>query len=119
MDLKLGVGIDIESIKRFKKLDLKKDKIFLNRIYTVAELHYCYSKKNHHQHLAVRYAAKEAVFKALTQINNKSPKIELNEIEILNVPPIANIKNRIYKKFNIRISLSHSKDAAIAIAVIY
>lgn len=40
----LGVGIDIEIIKRFKKYSLENDIDFLETIYTNEELEYCFCK---------------------------------------------------------------------------
>lgn len=58
------VGIDIVGIKRIEKL-FSSHEGFLKRIYTEKEVEYCKPKKNKYQHFAVRFAAKEAVFKAL------------------------------------------------------
>ena len=78
---KISLGADIENIDRFAKLDLKKDRIFFNKIYTPAEIKYCFSKSNPDQHLAARFAGKEAVIKLISSLNKKIP---YKQIEILN-----------------------------------
>src|SRR4051812_17104349 len=60
-----SLGVDIEEVQRFKVLI--RNKRFLARVFTVEEIKYCFSKKNRAQHFAVRFAAKEAVWKALSE----------------------------------------------------
>jgi len=109
----LHVGVDIENVDRFK-LDFKKNKVFLNRIFSEDELKYCFSKQNPSSHLAARFVAKEAVVKAIYSLGKKPPA--LNKINIKNskkgVPTID------LKGFDVRISLSHCRDKAIAFALI-
>ena len=105
-----GIGTDIENIERFKN----KEKHFLNKIFTKKELEYCFSKKNYAAHLAARFAGKEAVVKALSNIADAD--IGYNQIEIINNKkgvPIVKLD-----KFKIKLSLSHCKDKAIAFAII-
>lgn len=118
VDLKrqFSVGVDIEDIDRFKKLGLKKDKIFLNKVFTKKELKYSFSKRNFSQHLAVRYVAKEAVVKAL---GNK--KIAYNKIEIVNDrtgAPKVIINDKKFRDINIKISMSHCRDKAVAVVML-
>ena len=58
-----AIGVDIESISRFKNLKRDKSRHFLEKIFTQNELNYCFSKKVPSPHLAVRFAAKEAAEK--------------------------------------------------------
>ena len=77
-----SVGIDIEHTERFQNIDSKYNDQFLNDIFTDSELEYCFNKQNPHQHLAGRFAAKEAAFKAFEQIESaKTPQI--TQIEII------------------------------------
>lgn len=108
----MNIGIDIEEIKRFNKLI--KDKKFIKRIFSEDEIKYCSSKKNSIQHYAVRFAGKEAVWKAL---NNS--KIQITDISFKNSvlgKPEVYIKNK--KKKNIEISFSHSKTTVVAVALV-
>lgn len=59
----MGVGTDIIEIKRITKACANKR--FIKRIYTLAEREYCLARKNPYPCLAGRFAAKEAVLKAL------------------------------------------------------
>ncbi|MBI5207714.1 MAG: holo-ACP synthase [Candidatus Firestonebacteria bacterium] len=77
-----GIGIDIIEINRIKESINKFGDIFLNKIFTKEEIYYCKNKKNPYQHFAGRFAAKEAVFKALGGITN--PDLNWKNIEILN-----------------------------------
>ena len=107
----LGVGVDIESVKRFE--ESKDNEKFLDFIFTKKEIEYCKAKKEPSISFAGKFCAKEAVIKAL---NSKlSPK----QIEILNNEsgnPLVYI-NRILDQ-NISCSISHTKEYAIALVTI-
>lgn len=113
-----GIGVDTESIGRFKKTDAKLDSSFLNKIFTVAELDYCFSRQIPEQHMAARFAGKEAVIKALAGLSRAGPGY--SDIEITNDTngvPAAKIRKAGYDDLEIKLSLSHGKDEAIAFAV--
>jgi holo-[acyl-carrier protein] synthase len=61
----LGIGIDIVDIKRFKGAIERWGDSLTARLFTKEELSYCLSKKRPEEHLAARFAAKEAFFKAI------------------------------------------------------
>lgn len=61
----LGIGIDLVEIDRIKKICDRWESHFTSRVFTEKELDYCNKKKNCYQSLAGRFAAKEAMFKAL------------------------------------------------------
>ena len=61
----IGTGIDIVEIARFKKILDGKGEYFLRRVFTPEEQRFCLARQYPEQHLAARFAAKEAVFKAL------------------------------------------------------
>lgn len=116
----LGIGVDIEEIRRFKKLDIFKNGSFLRKIYTKKELAYCLKKANPHAHLAGRFVAKEAVFKALS-VMGRGRGILLNKIEILsnknNAPQVV-IHGTKGDDLHINLSISHSQSSAIAFAFV-
>ena len=58
-------GIDMVDCSRLQASVDKHGQKFLDRVFTPVELEYCLGKKNHSQHLAGRFAAKEAVLKVL------------------------------------------------------
>ena len=121
----IGLGIDIIEIVRVKNSVQKYGDHFLNKIYTETELKYCLSKgENKYQHLAARFAAKEAVFKALS--TGWSKDIGWQDIEINNEPngmPLVKLKGG-WESFlsdnkNLKISMSHSRDYVTCVAIIY
>lgn len=60
-----GVGIDIVETARIKAVMARRREQFLNRVFTAGEQQYCLAKANAHVYFAGRFAAKEAVLKAL------------------------------------------------------
>jgi len=114
-----GVGVDIESIGRFKKTDGAGDSAFLNKIFTTAEIDYCFSLPQPAQHLAARYAAKEAVIKALATL--KKTGLSYKDIEVINDKdgaPSARIRKAGFDALDIKLSLSHAGGQAIAFTVV-
>ena len=61
----VGIGVDIAALDRIKGLLERHADRFLNRIFTEAEKAYCFGYKDPVPHLAARFAAKEAAYKAL------------------------------------------------------
>ena len=114
--MKSTCGTDIIEIERIKNSIDKFGDRFLNTVFTLKEIEYCESKKTQkYQHYAVRFAAKEAVFKALS--NNINAPDEWKSIEILSEEsgrPKVNLKIEVQNLENIDISLSHCKQYAIA-----
>jgi holo-[acyl-carrier protein] synthase len=90
----------------------------MKKIFTENEIQYCEKKENSSQHYAVRFAGKEAVVKAFSCYNLS---ISLKHIEILNKKngcPYVKILDDKFSDFEIKISLSHSNDIAIAVAIV-
>ena len=120
----LGLGTDIVEIPRIAQMLEKHGEHFLERVFTAAEAEYCMGRKAQSQHLAGRWAAKEAVMKALgtgfsegvgfadievqTQLNG-APKIVLHAGARL-----AAEKQGITR---VLISLSHGHEYATATAI--
>lgn len=73
-----GIGIDIVNIPQFRTAIERWGDRFKNRVFTKKELEYCNGRKFAEQHLAARFAAKEAFIKALGR------GIKLTNIEVLN-----------------------------------
>jgi len=61
----VGLGTDIVEIIRIGQMIERHGELFLNRIFTDDEVRYCQRRKQSYQHFAGRWAAKEAVMKAL------------------------------------------------------
>ena len=61
----LGTGIDIVECLRIAQMIERHGELFITRVYTDLEIEYCTARKAATQHYAGRWAAKEAVLKAL------------------------------------------------------
>ena len=120
-----GIGTDIVSVDRIKKL--QKNKNFLERIFSKEEVLRCSKLINYNNCYAKRFAAKEAFAKALgTGISNG---VNFNEIIVMNEKngkPFINIigktlkiiKKKFKKKIKIALSLSDEKKDAVAFVTI-
>lgn len=117
--MKILNGTDIVEIERIEDNIKKHGEKFLNKIYTPKEIEYCENKKaNKYESYAARFAAKEAVFKALDLDSRE--KISWKEIEIINKnngKPEIKLSKKIDNLDYIEISLSHSKLYAVAYAI--
>jgi holo-[acyl-carrier protein] synthase len=60
-----GIGTDIVECLRIAQMIERHGELFITRVYTQHEIEYCQSRKQGTQHFAGRWAAKEAVLKAL------------------------------------------------------
>lgn len=120
-----GIGIDAVEIDRFRKAVEERGEKFLEKIFTPKELEYVGTKRAAYMHLAGKFAAKEAVKKALPD----GAEIGLNwtEIEILNGDdgkPYALLHGHarsLMEKFGVAhvfISISHTKDLATSNAMV-
>ncbi len=115
---KILVGTDIVDVKRIGRLI--GDKRFVEKIFSGEEIRYCRPKKNAAQHFAVRFAAKEAVWKALGHVLN-GKGIAHREICVRRTAsgqPTVKFSSRLKNYENkISLSLSHTKDHAVAVAI--
>jgi len=119
-----GIGVDMVEIARVKKL-VEEDRGFAERIFTDKEIAYCEGKFSKAQHYAARFASKEAFFKALgtgfrdgmgwrdVEVENDSlgkPQLRLAAVAL------DQFKKRKLKRA--LLSLSHTRDMAVALVVI-
>ena len=122
--MEFSCGIDIIEIKRIQKAIEKLNDKFLKKIYTIKEIEYCNSKNNlKYQHYAARFAAKEAIFKAISDKLKDKYEITWTNVEIINDingrPKITFINTDVANKIkSIDVSLSHVKEYAIANCII-
>ena len=108
------IGIDIESISRFKNLFVKKNKL-LQKMFNPSEWNYALTKANPPQTLTGIWCAKEAVVKAVYPLE----QIFIKDITInykTSGQTFATITNLDIK--SIHISISHSRDYATAVALL-
>lgn len=121
----IGTGVDIIEVKRIKDAVEKWGEGFLHKVFTATEIEYAHSKRFVYQHLAARFATKEAVLKAfgggwtrtlpwkdVEIINNKNGKPEIK---------LYREAKKLYNKRKIKeivVSMSHTKDHAVANAIL-
>jgi len=121
-----GIGIDIVNIARIEQAVHRWGARFLHRTFTPGEIAYCAAKTVPWQHYSGRFAAKEAVFKALgtgwsqgigwldveicVDQNSGQPTVQLSEacLSMLGHP----------ESVRVLITMSHDKEYAIAQAMI-
>jgi len=120
----LGLGIDIIEIARVKKSIDRYAENFLNKVFTESEINYCNSKFNKYQHFAARFAAKEAVYKALT--SGWKEGLRWKDIEVQNdasgmpsIKPSGKLKSFLSENAQLKVSISHSDNYVTAVAIIY
>lgn len=119
-------GVDIIEIDRVRKSMEDGSHAFRDRVFTKAEIDYCESKKNaKYASYAARFAAKEAVSKALG--TGISGGIKLLDIEIVNDErgrPLVELTEKARERFEelngirVSVSLSHCKNYAVAYAIL-
>jgi len=115
----MGVGIDIVLVSRVEKILNSKNKDrFLNKIFSDKEVSSSKHKYNQSQYFSGRFAAKEAIKKALSSYSDNSMPT-FKSLEILNNAngkPYVSIKSK--KQPNIDISIAHDGNYAIAFCVV-
>lgn len=79
----IGIGTEIIECVRIAKMIERHGELFLERVYTPAEVNYCSERSSAIQHYAARWAAKEAVLKA---IQGRARGIRWNEIAVVVEP---------------------------------
>ena len=77
----IGVGVDLVEVARTRKMLGEKGAHVYDRLLTAAEAEYCRSRPDPAEHVAVRLAAKEAVYKAL-QGSEEARGIGWRDIEV-------------------------------------
>ncbi|NUQ66654.1 MAG: holo-ACP synthase [Pirellulales bacterium] len=80
----IGIGTDITECLRIARMIERYGELFINRVYTSEEVRYCQNRKQSTQHYAGRWAAKEAILKALG--TGWVQGISWRDIEIQNEP---------------------------------
>lgn len=121
--MKVTCGTDIIEIERIKQDIENLGENFINKIFTQKEIRYCESKNNQkYQHYAARFAAKEATFKAISNMLQDKYDISWKDIEIENNeegrPKVTIKKTNMQAIESIDISLSHCREYATANVVV-
>jgi len=117
----VGIGTDIVECQRIANMIEKHQQLFLQRVYTPAEIEYCSRNKAATQHYAGRWAAKEAALKAIG--TGWAKGIQWTDIETLNQPggrPVLQLHGAAKEIASqqqigtLLVSISHSQDYAVA-----
>lgn len=112
-----GIGIDVIEIDRIERA-LERRPALAGRLFSAAELEYAHRHGRPGRHLAARFAAKEAVIKAL----GTSTPVPASAIEVVaGEPPTVALSGRAAEAAGDRevlISLTHSRDTAAAVALV-
>ncbi len=120
----IGIGTDITECLRIARMIERHGDLFINRVYTPEEARYCQSRKAATQHFAGRWAAKEAILKALG--TGWVRGISWRDIEIRNEPggrPIVAVgggTREVVERLGIGkllVSISHCHTHATAYAI--
>ena len=120
----IGIGTDITECLRIAKMIERHGDLFINRVYTPQEISYCQRRKQVTEHFAGRWAAKEAVLKALGTGWRRG--ISWRDIEVVNEPggrPTVRIYGGAKSVVDhlgitsVQISISHCRTHATAFAV--
>ena len=117
-----SIGVDIVDIARFEKVVNRWKKRFIERILTPHEIEYCSKKSDRISSMAVRFAAKEALIKCLSDSDQTG--FTWHEMEIRNEAngrPKVYLSGKLARRLinnNIFISMSHSLTSAIAMIVL-
>lgn len=120
------MGVDVIEIARVERMyETRRDQM-LSRLFTADELAYLSTKAAPAQHLAVRLAAKEAAYKALSG-NDLARGIGWREIEVFSRgdgSPELRLHGRAQSRFqelgatSVHVSLSHSHTSAVAVVIV-
>ena len=120
----VGIGTDIVECLRIAQMIERHGELFITRVYTPHEIQYCQSRKQATQHFAGRWAAKEAILKALGTGWRRG--ISWRDVEVRNEPggrPTVAFRGGardVVEKMQITemlISISHCRSHATAYAL--
>ena len=112
----MGVGVDLLEIERLERA-LERHPRLAQRVFTDDELAYAGERARPGRHLAARFAAKEAVVKALGMRN-----FGLREVEVVaGEPPSVRLSGAAAEAAGgreVEVSLTHSRETAAAVAFV-
>jgi holo-[acyl-carrier protein] synthase len=118
----MSIGVDICEIDRLRKIIEQHHERFINKIFTPEEIKYCQRKQDPAPSFAVRFAAKEALLKALG--TGLRDGIRWRDMEVTNDPhgkPFLRVTGRageLLKGRQVEVSLSHTGENAIAFVLL-
>jgi holo-[acyl-carrier protein] synthase len=117
----LGIGSHIIEVPRIGRMIEQHDEIFLRRVYTEREIHYCQARKLALLHFAGRWAAKEAIFHAIgvtpsRGIHRTDLEIRHNPVGPLKIMLRGGARDAALGRgiADFRLSISHCRTYAVA-----
>lgn len=121
----IGVGTDIIEISRIKAA-IERNSLFLEKNFSENEIEYLKSRNYRPEHVAGRFASKEAVAKALGTGFREFSLIDIEIDRTTLGKPIAVLKGKAKQvalkacngQYKIHLSIAHSKENAIAYAIL-
>lgn len=123
--MKIRQGIDMVSVERLEEAAKRLGGRFLNRIFTKEERAYCESKRFKYDHYAARFAAKEAMMKAM-EIRRQN-RLRFREIEVrrrptgkpeISMSPESRERFGLPKNVQIELSMAHERTYAVSFVVL-
>ena len=115
-----GCGVDVVELARLKQAIARGGETFLRRIFTTQERAYAQARRRTQLlHLAGRFAAKEAVIKAMSQLD-PTRVLAMNQVEVRNDRfgrPHILLHDGRARRVSVHISLSHVDSVAVASAI--
>ena len=114
------IGTDIVSVSRIEKILQQYSNRFVKHVFTDKEKSYCDLKSNPAIHYAGRFAAKEAVKKALysSSIINSIDFADIEIISNVSGAPEVKLSTQDLKNVLVKVSISHIDELAIAFALV-
>lgn len=118
----LGIGVDVVDVKRMKVAIDAWGPALVKKMFTETEVAYCKSKKKPHEHFAARFAAKEAVSKAME--TGWSGQFRWRDVEVVNETsgaPKVVLHDYVASQLaqcKVHVSLSHTENTVVAFALI-
>jgi holo-[acyl-carrier protein] synthase len=118
----LGIGVDVVDVKRMKSVLEKQGKVFLDKVFSDMEVTYCKTRKKPYLHFGARFAAKEAVAKAMR--TGWSGAFHWRDIEVVNdqsgAPHILLSRDvaKALEQCSVHLSLSHTDNTMVAFVVL-
>lgn len=124
--MEIRQGVDIVSVDRLEEAARRHGGRFLNRIFTAEEQAYCESKRYKYEHYAARFAAKEAMMKAM-EIRRQN-RFRFREIEVRRRPtgkPEIYLSKESAARFGfsdkarVELSMAHERRYAVSFVVVF
>lgn len=117
-----GIGVDVVDVERMKLTLEEQGEPFLDKVFTDMEITYCRTRRKPYMHFAARFAAKEAVAKAMR--TGWTGAFRWKDVEVVNEAngaPRILLKSEVAEalsKCTVHLSLSHTESTVVALVVI-